>query len=289
MKIKGFDKFREKLPALNNKRLVLLPIYSISCIILAFLALFGFLNLSIFIISFPEFIWLSWVLPILGVLIILLSGFILTYQMWFWRDRLKAKYPKTCYQRIFFIGFAGIICVICVGIFNAIPIVYFPPYNNSTLITYLFIRPVYQFWVAPIWIFDLLRLIIGHIIVVIGTATIIRSFFTFGMDYMTVVYLYYPEESTIQEHKIYSILRHPTYAGIIYVSFAGIVIQFSMYSMIFFIIYIIGFTLHINLVEEKELIQRFGDFFKTYRKQVPAFLVRPRQWGLFFKVLLGKS
>jgi protein-S-isoprenylcysteine O-methyltransferase Ste14 len=283
MKIKGIDKFREKLPALRGRRIIILPIYTIICIILIFFTLFMFFHLIRTNVQVLGIEW-NWIFPILGVVIIEFGGLIFVYQMWFWRDRLKAKY-----QRVFFIGFAGILCMICLAIFNMIPLAMSQFYLNSVQAVTIFIQPISNSWFTNTWIFDLIRIIIGIAVFVLGFLTMIRSFLTFGFDYMTVVYLYFPEESSIQNNEIYSVMRHPTYAGLIYVSFAGVIIQFSLYSMIFFILYLLGFGIHILKVEEKELIQRFGESFKKYRKEVPAILVRPRQWGIYFKFLTGKE
>ncbi|HUX98992.1 MAG TPA: methyltransferase [Candidatus Deferrimicrobium sp.] len=289
MKIKGIDKFREKLPALHGKRIILVPIYTITCVILIFFILFWFLHLSTEVnVQFAGINW-NWIFPILGVVIIEVVGLVLVYQMWYWRDRLKQKYQQTSYQRIFFVGFAGILCMICLGIFNIIPLLFIQPYLSSVPSVAVFVQQISQFWFTATHIFDLIRVIIGITVCAIGFGTMFRSMFTFGFDYMTVVYLYFPEESAIQNNKIYSVLRHPTYAALIYVSFAGILIQFSLYSIIFFVLYLIGFEIHIHKVEDKELIQRFGESFENYRKQVPAILVPPRHWKTFLKFLVGKK
>lgn len=277
------------MPALRGKRIIVLPLYTITCITLIFLALFGFFHLStkinIQILGFD----FRWLLPILGVVFIEFGSLLLVYQMWYWRDRLKAKYQQTSYQHIFFVGFAGILFMISVGIFNTIPLALSQPYLNSVRSVAIFVQPISQFWFNNTWIFDLIRIIVGITIVILGFGTMVRAFLTFGFDYMTVVYLYFPELSTIQNSKIYSILRHPTYAALIYISFAGILIQFSLYSIIFFVVYLFIFEIHIRKVEEKELIQRFGESFENYRKHVPAILVRPRHWKIYFKFLIGKE
>lgn len=289
MKLKGFDKFREKLPALHGRRIILIPLYTIGCISLIFFVLFSFLHLSTALtLEFAGINW-NWIFPILGVVIVEVVGLILVYQMWYWRDRLKQKYKETSYQRIVFVGFAGIMCMICLGFFNTIPLLWLQPYLSSVPSVQLFVQPITQFWFTSTYIFDLIRFIISILVFAIGVGTMLRAVFTFGFDYMTVVYLYFPEESSVQDSKIYSVLRHPAYAAIIYVSFSGILIQFSLYSIIFFIFYLIGFAIHINKVEEKELIQRFGESFENYRRTVPAILVRPKQLKTYFKFLFGKE
>ena len=116
---------------------------------------------------------------------------------------------------------------------------------------------------------------------------IFRALETFGIDYMTVVYLYFPEESELQDHKIYSVLRHPTYSGVLLISLGGMIAQLTLYSISFFLILYMGMYIHIHFVEEKELIKRFGDSYKEYRKKTPAFFVHPKKGGIFLKFLLG--
>lgn len=121
-----------------------------------------------------------------------------------------------------------------------------------------------------------------------GITMIIRSLQTFGFDYMTVIYLYFPEESKIQNHEIYSLLRHPTYTGALLIGLGGMCSTLTLYSVIFFIVYFAAFCIHIHFVEEKELIVRFGPSYREYMKKVPAFFVKPDQLGIFLGFLLGK-
>jgi protein-S-isoprenylcysteine O-methyltransferase Ste14 len=117
----------------------------------------------------------------------------------------------------------------------------------------------------------------------------IRSLQVFGIDYMAVVYLYFPEESKIQDHKIYSVLRHPMYTGILLVGLGGMFYTFTLYSIIFFIVELSAFYIHIHFVEERELVERFGPSYQEYMKKVPAFFVRPNKLGTFLGFLAGKA
>ncbi len=45
----------------------------------------------------------------------------------------------------------------------------------------------------------------------------------------------------------------------------------------------------IHFVEEKVLIDRFGDSYREYRNKTPAFFVPTKNWGLFFKNLIGMA
>jgi protein-S-isoprenylcysteine O-methyltransferase Ste14 len=49
----------------------------------------------------------------------------------------------------------------------------------------------------------------------------------------------------------------------------------------------VGLTLWLRLVEEPELIERFGQGYATYRRNVPAFWPKPRDAGKFLRFLIS--
>jgi len=106
---------------------------------------------------------------------------------------------------------------------------------------------------------------------------------------MALMYLYYPEESDLQRQQIYSILRHPSYFGLILISLGGLFLRFSFYSIMSFLLVLIGFYIHITFVEEKELIERFGNTYLDYKKEVPSLFVKPRHLKLFLKFLFNRQ
>ena len=277
---KGLDKFREKLPILAGKKFILLPIFTIFII-----TLFS-LTIS-YVYQLPnESNNLSALLPLLGIIIIESIAVLLIDILWLWRDKLKAKYQQTSYQRIIFFGLGGIIIKISIAFNNFTPIRLINPqfWENSSF-SY-FVVPLTSLIEGNLIVVDIIRIIFGLFLLLLGFMTMARSLTTFGIDYMAVVYLYFPEESEVQNYEIYSILRHPAYSGVILVCFAGFIFNFSLFNLLYFLIFIIGFSIHI-FVEEKELIQRFGESYDSYRKSVPAILVRPKNWKLYFKFLLG--
>ncbi len=117
--------------------------------------------------------------------------------------------------------------------------------------------------------------LIGLLCLFLGLLLVRKTLMVFGFDYMALVYLYYPEESEVQQHNIYSILRHPTYFAVILTAFGGWLITLSFYSFTSFLLLFLGFNFHLQLVEEKELIQRSGDSYLEYQKKVPGLLLRP--------------
>ena len=179
--------------------------------------------------------------PLIGELVIATIGFLLVYQMWFWRERLKAKYGQLSYQRIFLVGFTGVLCVLSLGINLYIPFWLFSPSFWMQSPLQILVQPI-EFFIplaGPIifWI----RMVFTVLFLVVGIGMAVRSLQNFGFDYMTVVYLYFPEESQLQEHEIYSVLRHPAYSGAIAVGLGGMFFNFTIYSIILIIVLIIGF------------------------------------------------
>ena len=156
-----------------------------------------------------------------------------------------------------------------------------PPANDLTIQWSRSLLPL--FGIAPeieIWI----RIILSAILIILGALTVRSAVLTFGLDYMTVVYLYFPEESEIQDHEIYSVIRHPTYLGGMLLGIAGLFFRFSVYSIVFCLVVFLVFRLQI-WKEEKELVERFGEGFIEYRQKVPALVVRPSKIGAYFRFL----
>ena len=289
MKLKGLDKFREKIPMFSGKKMILFPLYLISVFIISLIIHLYFDLLPTLVPSEGIMDYISVLFPILGVLLMGLIAIFLVYQMWYHRDRLKVKYGQLSYQKVFLSGFGGIVVIFTIVTHEFIPF-YLWNYSFWSQFPFrIFITPLTSFITPLSLVLGYIRLFLGIFVCFLGVAMILRALITFGIDYMAVVYLYFPEESSLQEHKIYSILRHPTYSGALFLCLGGMLIQFTLYSFVFYLILHGGIYIHIHFVEEKELINRFGDSYKEYRERTPAFYACPKNWGKFFKYLLGIS
>jgi protein-S-isoprenylcysteine O-methyltransferase Ste14 len=289
MHIKGVDKFREKLPALSGKKIAVLPIYAICMITIAFAVYVTFDSLpTILTASGINEVILAF-FPLFGVVIMEGTGFLLVWQLWFLRDHLKAKYGPTSYQRVFPIGFAGIILVITIAFNQYIPYYWFSQSFWVSSPLQVLATPLETFLGTAGPIVFCIKDALAVILFITGLLTCTRAIQTFGFDYMVVLYLYFPEESKIQENEIYSTLRHPAYAGVLLTALGGAFLTFTLLSFAAYVILLIGFYLHIYLVEEKELIQRFGDSYREYQMKVPAFFVSPRKIRAFLRFLFKKE
>lgn len=289
MHIKGVDKFREKLPALSGKKIAILPIYAICMITVAFAVYVAFDSLpAILTDSGINEIALSF-FPLFGVMIMESAGFFLVWQMWHWRDHLKAKYGSTSYQRIFLVGFAGILWVITIAVNQYIPYYLFAEKFWASSPFQILALPLETFFGIAGSIVFYVKDTLAVIVSIVGLLTCTRSVQTSGIDYMVVVYLYFPEESQIQENEIYSVLRHPVYAGALLIALGGAFLTFTLFSFATYLLLLTGFYLHVHFVEEKELAQRFGDSYLEYRMKVPAFFVSRRNMHTFLRFLLKKE
>jgi protein-S-isoprenylcysteine O-methyltransferase Ste14 len=289
MKIKGFEKFREKLPALSGKKIIIIPIFFILMFLInLFIELY--FDLLPTIVPATGFLGLLRpFFPIIGVILMVSIGLFLVYQMWYHRDRLKAKYGQLSYQKIIFVGFMGITIMLGQLIHNIVSNFIWQSSFWTEYPFSLFTTPIHLFFPGLEFSLGIVSILFGIFFVCVGLMMIYRAFVVFGFDYMTVVYLYFPEESELQDHEIYSVLRHPTYAGGIILFLGTTFLYLNLYSILFFIIFYLGFYIHIQFVEEKELIQRFGDSYTEYKKEVPAFIVKPKNLGKFFRFILGKE
>ncbi|MBI5965508.1 MAG: isoprenylcysteine carboxylmethyltransferase family protein [Chloroflexi bacterium] len=127
---------------------------------------------------------------------------------------------------------------------------------------------------------------LGWLMLLVGAGLWVRGILAFGMDNLGLLYVYFPDEGKIVDSNIYSVLRHPVYAGVLRVIIGLALLNGNANSLAFIFFAPLGLTGWIRLVEEKELIERFGQSYLDYRNRVPAFWPRLGDLGKFFKFLL---
>ncbi|NHJ14168.1 MAG: hypothetical protein EAX95_10860 [Candidatus Thorarchaeota archaeon] len=284
MKLKGMDKLREKLPAYPGRRIFLLPIRGL------FAAIIGYCFLILLDIvprlfgSVEVLVPIEPFLPILGSLLMLVMAHILIGKLWRKRDEMKAKYGDLAYQRMIQTGVIGVFLVPPLVFHQFTSIRSLPPGTPVNPLTVQWSQSLLPLVGTPLFLDILLRVSFSGFFILLGALTVRSSILTFGIDYMTVVYLYFPEESEIQEHEIYSVVRHPAYFGGVLLGLAGLAFRFSVYSILIFLIVYATFWYQ-TIREERELIQRFGDSFQEYRTRVPRLHISVRNIGKYFRFL----
>jgi protein-S-isoprenylcysteine O-methyltransferase Ste14 len=231
----------------------------------------------------------EFLLPVLGPIVSGITGWGLVYLIWRRKDRFLAAYKEGAYQRGILYGVLGIPLIMGIVIHTYFPIEQLLGVSPVNQITVELSSPIITFpggWKALTWVIT----VPGSLLLLLtGLLTILRSLLTFGLDYMGLVYLYYPEESDVQDHGIYSVVRHPAYMGLLLVALGGVLARLSVYSLGSFLILIFGFICHLRLVEERELIHRFGTSFLDYRREVPGLFVKPTKLAAYFRFLIGKE
>ena len=133
-------------------------------------------------------------------------------------------------------------------------------------------------------------LVLVAYLLVSGVALWWRAITTFGIDNLSLMYVYFPGESHLVQLNVYSVLRHPFYSAVLRILFALVLQNGSAFALFAGCVAPIAMMLWLRWAEEPELIERFGDGYRDYRARVPAFFnFDPRTWGTLWRFLiLGK-
>jgi protein-S-isoprenylcysteine O-methyltransferase Ste14 len=252
MKFKGMDELAKHVPELKSTGgRILIVFYAISLVALV---------TAYFIVTDNIPTW-----SIDSQIIIVSLGFLILSLFFSRKQAYKDKYGELAYRN----AFAHYIMPGLALIFGAVA---HAGYMNGPEIP--------QGWWTNVF------LALGWLSLLIGAALCVRSIFTFGADNLALLYVYYPQDGRIINSTIYGILRHPIYAGVLRLFIGLALINGNANSIAFAILIPLGFVGWTRLVEERELVERFGDNYLDYRKRVPAFFPKLRDLGIFFKFLL---
>lgn len=281
------DKLREKLPDYPGKKIYIFPLIGIVAALLGYCFLI-LLDLIPRLFSGVELLAaIEPFMPLLGTLFLGSFGFWMIGLVWSRRDRMKEKYGNLAYQHMIRYGVTGVFLIPPL-VFHAFTSIRSLPGSPVNPLTTQWAMPILQLLGIPAEVDVWSRMIVSGLFIIFGALTVRSALLTFGLDYMTVVYLYYPEESEIVDHEIYSVVRHPAYLGGTLLAIAAIVFRFSVYSILIGIITYLIFRLQVRR-EENELVNRFGDSYRTYMKQVPALHVRFRNITTYLRFLRARS
>lgn len=279
--MKGKAEFQKHFPDYPAKRIYLGIIPFILSLIL-FLTLYflsflipGKLRSIPWIASFEPFF------PLVVSVLTIITGFYLIESLWRLKMRYLRKYRERALQKMYLRVLTGIPCIFSLFIHN-----FYPPWKylpaRSELTAFL-TTPL------PLMLdtFYLPWIVTGCFFISAGVLTIYRTLNTFGLDYMGLVYLYYPEESEVQNHKIYSVLRHPAYFSLFLIGLGNLLVHMTLYQAADLLFFITAMSFHLHFYEEKELVSRFGDSYITYRNSVPWLY--PGSLKKYFFYLMGKE
>ena len=143
------------------------------------------------------------------------------------------------------------------------------PVFFQKLFVFVIVGPLFIAPVIPQSRFDIsnvLSLPIGILLFVLGWIIIIFAFFKIG------VIPSLRKKSNLITSGIYSVIRHPIYSGTL-ISVLGWIILFkSIISMIYFPILCLLYLVA-TILEEKGLIEEYGDEYLDYKKKVTKRLI----------------
>lgn len=123
-------------------------------------------------------------------------------------------------------------------------------------------------------------------LLVTGIVLWLRALAVFGMDNLSMMYVYFPSESRLVSSNVYRVLRHPIYSAVIRIAFALILWNGSGLALFASVFVPLSMATWLRWVEEPELIERFGDGYRAYRARVPAFFnLDPRTWPALWRFL----
>lgn len=81
---------------------------------------------------------------------------------------------------------------------------------------------------------------------------------------------------------LYGLVRHPQYTGLFIGLFGeGVVHWPTLFSVVVFPFIVLTYFL-LARREETQMVERFGEPYRAYRRRVPMFFPRPGQWGRLF-------
>lgn len=252
MRIKGLDTLQKLVPEIATPwGLLRVPLGIAAAFVLT----------SLFFLAADR--WFAEWMPD-GEIVVLALGFLILSRFFSQRERYQQRYGARAYQKAFARFKLPGLGIIAASIGH---------------LAYIAGPEIPGVWWKP-WL-----VAVGYVLLVAGLLLWLRAVTSFGIDSLVMLYVYWPEKGLRLESGIYGILRHPIYSAALNVSFGLSLIHANWYALLVALIMPLFFSGWIRLVEERELIERFPEY-AEYRKRVPAFVPRPRDWGILVRYLL---
>lgn len=292
---------KELLKHLPDRPKFILKIYLLQVLFITIVTVIVLFLIDLLPRFLPSIGWLTSLepyIPLIGSFFSILGGLTIVHVVWRKRDKLIAKDKRTAFQKSAKYTFTGIPIAMGGIIHGFLPFSWLAsrifsfanPQNSLTSLFETSIGRIIATEVGNPNYNDMIpRIIFSILFLILAWVNMLRSVFVFGIDNSAMLYVYYPEESKIVDNKIYSIVRHPLYVSVYLLSLSILISNFSIFSIGIITIFTACFSYHIFGIEEKELVVRFGDSYREYRKTTPALIIHPKNWGKFLKFLIGRD
>lgn len=286
--IDGWERWRRRLPGYRGARLALLPLVAVGSIVAGQLYLVALESLPLVAPHGGLVTALEPTFPVFGTLTVVLAGFLGIHQLWARRDRYLAASRETAYQRALPFGLLGTGLIFTVVLNGFVPVYQLSRDALGHPLSVALSTPIVDFLPGGEAVGWAPRAGLGLAVVGLGLVHAGQTVRTFGVDNAMLVYLYYPDESGMEHHAIYSVIRHPLYFGWLLWMAGGTLFRLSLYGVIDLLVFSLAVVVWVRRVEEPELVVRFGDEYREYRREVPAFVPRPGALGTYLAFLLGR-
>jgi protein-S-isoprenylcysteine O-methyltransferase Ste14 len=136
----------------------------------------------------------------------------------------------------------------------------------------------------PTWVAIPLGLLLVAFGLLIRRSAMAGSGFSVGHAFG--VYLVFPQDGNLVDKELYAYLRHPLSVGVICIAIGFGVARNSVLAILTALIYLFPILVQMKL-EDDELIERFGDAHRRYRKETRALFPRWQDVGRLLRLVLS--
>lgn len=121
----------------------------------------------------------------------------------------------------------------------------------------------------------MIEMLLGYTFVILGILMLIEGWRE----------LYYAKRAgRLATENLYGLVRHPQYTGI-FIALFGQLIHWPTIPTLALFPVIVWVYVRLARKEEAQVVEEFGEEYLSYRRRVPMFFPRPRQWKELFHVL----
>lgn len=117
--------------------------------------------------------------------------------------------------------------------------------------------------------YQLIMVLIGFVVMLMGMGFNLLVRRELGKNWIPLAKT--TEEQELVTSGIYSKIRHPFYTSILILFLGVAVMAWNLYALLFYVLFVTAVLIRIKK-EEKELITKFGDEYRSYREEVPMLV-----------------